>query len=345
MFVSIGKNNRNSPITINMVLITGATGFLGAHLTCLLLQKGQIVRALKRESSDMDQFSFVYKYYFGESPIKENLNLEWFLGDILDIPSMENALNGVNKVYHCAAMVSFSQKDAKMLEKVNIEGTANVANLCLSHGIEKLCYVSSTAALGRTGEGKEITEETDWVDSRQNTNYAISKYLAEMEVWRAYEEGLNVVIVNPSVILGVTGTAVGSASIIQKAKNGFPFYTRGQNGFVDVEDVSKIMFQLMESNIEGEQFLCVAENWTFEKLFKTAAKQKGLKVPKYRIRPWMAEIGWRVMGVFAFLLGAKPLITRETARSSQKKYTYSSKKVKDTLGFEFTPLEKTIGKV
>lgn len=328
-----------------MVLITGATGFLGAHLTCLLLKKGEHVRAIKRESSDMDQFNFIYKYYFGESPKEEINNFEWTIGDILNIPSLESAMEGIEKVYHCAAMVSFAQKDAKRMVKVNLEGTANVVNLCLANKVNKLCYVSSTAALGRTEDNNVISEETEWVDSKYNTNYAISKYLAEMEVWRAKEEGLNVVIVNPSVIVGVTGTAVGSASIVQKAKNGFPFYTKGQNGFVDVEDVSKIMYQLMESEISGEQFLCVSENWTFEKLFKTAAKQKGIKEPRFCIKPWIAEVGWRVMGIIAFLFGSKPLISRETARSSQKKYTYSNEKVKKILHFEFESLENTLKKV
>jgi len=328
-----------------MVLITGATGFLGAHLACLLLKEREKVRAIRRDSSSMDQFDFIYKYHFGESPKEEIKNFEWVVGDILNIPSMESALEGIEKVYHCAAMVSFLQKEEKQMVKINMEGTANVVNLCLTHNIKKLCYVSSTAALGRAEAGNVITEETDWVDSKYNSNYAISKYLAEMEVWRAAEEGLNVVIVNPSVILGVTGTAVGSASIVQKAKNGFPFYTKGQNGFVDVEDVSKIMYQLMESDVNGEQFLCVSENWTFEKLFKTTAKQKGIKAPKFCIKPWMAELGWRVVGVISFLLGAKPLITRETARSSQKKYAYSNEKVKKTLHFEFESLENTLKKV
>lgn len=327
-----------------MVLITGATGFLGAHLTCFLLSKGQKVRALQRANSSKEQFDYIAKYYFGEGNKLPLESLEWCQADVLQIPELEDAMQGVEKVYHCAAMVSFMQKDDKIMHKINVEGTANIVNLCLSNNIKKLCYVSSTAALGRTGEGKTITEETEWTDSKHNTNYAISKYLAEMEVWRGREEGLNVVVVNPSVILGVSGSPVGSASIVQKAKNGFPFYTKGQNGFVDVEDLTSIMYQLMESEISGEQFLCVGENWTFQKLFTEAAATRGLKPPKYLVSPWMAEIGWRVGGVFSFLFGIESLITRETARSSQKTFTYSNEKVKEKLGFEFTPLEKTIKK-
>ena len=235
------------PITINMVLITGATGFLGAHLSCLLLQKGEIVRALKRDSSSMDQFDFISTYYFKEEKEQFLKNLEWVNGDILDIPSLQEQFNGVHKVYHCAALVSFKEKDQKALTKVNVEGTANVVNMALTQGIKKLCYVSSTAAIGRTLSGQTINEETEWTDSKYNTNYAISKYLAEMEVWRAQEEGLNTVIVNPSVILGVTGVPVGSASIVKKAKNGFPFYTKGQNGRRRTFHVffGKVMFRMV----------------------------------------------------------------------------------------------------
>lgn len=327
-----------------MVLITGATGFLGAHLTCFLLKNGQKVRALQRENSSKEQFNYIANYYFSEGEKQLLDSIEWVIGDVLQIPELEHAMQGVDKIYHCAAMVSFKQKDAKIMHKINVEGTANVVNLALENKVSKLCYVSSTAALGRTGEGKTITEETEWTDSKYNSNYAITKYLAEMEVWRGKEEGLNVVVVNPSVILGVSGSPVGSASIVQKAKNGFPFYTQGQNGFVDVEDVVQIMYRLMESDIAGEQFLCVAENWTFEKLFKSAAATKGLKPPSIRIAPWMAEIGWRVSGVMSYITGLPSLITKETARSSQKTFTYSNEKIKRRLDYTFIPLEVTIKK-
>jgi dihydroflavonol-4-reductase len=326
-----------------MVLITGATGFLGAHLACLLLKKGQIVRALRRSTSSMDLFNLIYEYHFGQKPSK-NDGLEWVEGDILDIPSLERAIVGVDKLYHCAAQVSFNKKDRKSLMKVNVEGTANVVNVALSSNISKLCYASSTAAIGRSPENKHITEESDWTDSKLNTRYAISKYHAEMEVWRGIEEGLNAVIINPSVIVGISDGKNGAAKIFGNIKKGMKLYTEGVNGFVDVEDVSNCMINLMESDIQSEKFLCVGDNWSFKKLFSEVAKNFDMKAPSVNVKRWMGEIGWRLAGILAFITGNEPFVTRESARSSQNEFYYSSNKIINALNFQFTPLDKTVEK-
>lgn len=326
-----------------MVLITGATGFLGAHLTCLLLKKGEPVRALRRSSSSLTLFNLIYEYHFGNQRPEDN-NLQWVEGDILDIPSLEEAFKGVKNVYHCAAQVSFNKKDRKSLMKVNVEGTANVVNMSLSHNIDKLCYASSTAAIGRSIDNTHITEETDWVDSKLNTRYAISKYLAEMEVWRGSEEGLNTVIINPSVIIGVSDGKNGAAKFFSKVKNGMKLYTNGINGFVDVEDVANCMINLMKSGISSEKFLCVGDNWSFKDLFSSIASNFSLKSPNFHVKRWMGEIGWRLAGILSFITGKEPFVTRESARSSQNTFYYSSDKIKTALDFEFTPLEATIKK-
>lgn len=189
---------------------------LGSRLIYDLVRSGEEVRAIKRPTSDLATIKNIFNYY---SPSEKNLmeNLEWVEGDVTDMFSLLEAMKGITKVYHCAAMVSFNPKARDKMMKVNIEGTANIVNACLEKGIEKLCYASSVAAIGNpvlkkpgsenghAGPGRfveEITENTPWVASAKNSNYTISKYASEQEVWRGIEEGLNAVIVNPSIIIG-----------------------------------------------------------------------------------------------------------------------------------------------
>jgi dihydroflavonol-4-reductase len=166
-----------------LIVVSGATGFLGAHVVCRLLQKGQQVRALKRENSSLAEFNYIYSLLFNTQQALSNLT--WVNADVLDVPALEIALQGVTEVYHCAAMVSFSQKDKEQMMQINVQGTANMVNISLQCGVQKFAHISSIAALGREKSGIEVTEKTKWVNSKLNSNYAISKYKAEMGVWRA----------------------------------------------------------------------------------------------------------------------------------------------------------------
>ena len=184
-----------------MIVVTGGTGLVGAHLLYDLCKKHEHVRALKRQNSDLKQVKKTFFYYSHDA---ENLfqKIEWVNADVTDYFSLEDAFKDAKQVYHVAAMVSFHEKDNRKMMEINVKGTANVVNAALHHKIEKLCYVSSIAALGRPDANELATEETPWKDSDKSTAYSISKYKAELEVWRGIEEGLNAVIVNPSVILG-----------------------------------------------------------------------------------------------------------------------------------------------
>ncbi|PSL49360.1 nucleoside-diphosphate-sugar epimerase [Chitinophaga niastensis] len=316
-----------------MILVTGGTGFLGSYLIRSLVAAGKPVRALYRKQP---------------SPRLQDISdkIEWVPGDILDVCALEDAMVGITQVYHCAAVVSFQSGDKSSLLKVNAEGTANVVNMALDAGVKKLLHVSSVAAIGRAKENRPVNEDCEWEESKNNSQYSISKFQGEMEVWRGIAEGLDAVIVNPSIILGAGFWEEGSGTLLKNAWKEFPFYTQGVTGFVDVQDVIKAMIQLMDSDISGERFILSAGNWGYHQLFTEMAHALGKKPPHIAAKPWMAEAVWRMEKVKGLFTGRHPLITKETARSAQLKVYYENNKLLSALpGFGFRPLEDTIKEI
>ena len=325
-----------------MILITGASGELGAQVLFDLVKAGKKVRALRRNTTDLSHIRTVFHHY-SEEPERLFNEVEWVEGDLLDIFSLEDALEGIDEVYHCGAIVSFLKKDHQPMLRVNTQGTANLVNACLQKKIRKLCHVSSIAALGRPEiEEKVIDEELSWKTSRNNSVYAISKYGAEREVWRGVAEGLNAVIVNPGIILGIAKNQKGSSRLFITVRNGLMFYPPGMNGFVDVLDVSRAMIQLMESDIAGERFILTGVTLSYRELFSLIAEHFGRPAPRWKTNLLLTEIAWRAEGVRSAMIRKKPLITKETARTSRIRFYYSNEKIKKVLGFEFTPTKKTI---
>jgi nucleoside-diphosphate-sugar epimerase len=325
-----------------MILVTGGTGFLGAHLVYRLLQKEQKIRVLKRENSRFDLIRRVFQFY--EQTFDEYANLiEWVDGDLLDIFSLEDALDGISNIYHTAALVSFHRLDHANMKEVNIRGTANLVNVALDKKVSKFCHVSSIAALGRADNNKVIDENNVWKTSDKNSAYAVSKYGSEKEIWRGIQEGLHAFIVNPSIILGPGEINSGTGKLISTVLNGLKFYTTGINGFVDVRDVVRIMTDLMEKDTSGERFIVSAQNLNYRELFHTIAQNLGKQPPAYRATRWMGAITWRFEHLKGLLSGNKPLITRETAKTATNTYVYSNEKIKKTLDYEFIPVAKSIG--
>lgn len=313
-----------------MILVTGGTGFLGSHLLRKLVSAGEPVRALYR------------KQIPGQlNDIKDRI--EWVNGDVLDVCVLEDVMEGVDKVYHCAAVVSFHPSTQAQMMKVNVEGTANVVNMALDAGVKKLVHVSSVAAIGRAKADGVIDESCEWQESRNNSKYAVSKYQAEMEVWRGIAEGLPAAIVNPSIILGSGYWNDGSGMLVKNAWKEFPYYTQGINGFTDVNDVAEVMIRLMESDIQAQRFIVSADNWKYHDLFTEMAVQLDKRPPHIAVKPWMAAVLWRVEAVRSKITGKKALVTKETAHTAQLKVYYNSNKLLKALpGFEFTPLKETI---
>ena len=319
---------------MNKVLVTGGTGFIGAYIIKELVDKSYHVRAIRRSN----------KLPFFISPGILN-KVEWVTGDVLDVISLNEAMQGVDAVIHSAAVVSFDKKERAQMYNTNVDGTANVVNLSLENGIKKLVHISSISALGRTATGEKVNEEKKWLNSKLNSHYGISKNKAEMEVWRGMGEGLDAVIINPSTVLGFGNWHDSSCAIFKNSYKGFPWYTKGVNGFVAVEDVAKIAVLLMESNITEERFIINHENWEFKKLFDAIADGFGQKHPKWQATPFLSSIAWRMEKVKSFLKNAKPLLTKETARIAlSKTYWQNDKILKALPEFSFMALEPCITK-
>lgn len=315
-----------------MILVTGATGFLGAELILQLNQQSLKLRALRRQHSKIPR-------------ILEGIEgIEWFTADINDLATLEEAFEGITQVYHCAALVSFLPADKKRLLKVNIEGTSNVVNLCAAYNV-RLLHVSSVATLGDAKKGKQITEDDLWEYNKNAHTYAISKYGGEMEVWRSIAEGLNAVIVNPAVIIGASAGVEGSGAIFKLVKEGLPYYTRGVTGLVDVKDVAKSMVTLMNSDIHSERFTISAENYGYQQFLTAIAKGFGKKAPTIEAKKWMLSLAWRAAKLGSWLSGKPTGLTRDSARSSLNQSFYNNDKIKNTIGIEFKPLQQSIAEV
>ncbi|NIJ53523.1 NAD-dependent epimerase/dehydratase family protein [Dyadobacter arcticus] len=322
------------------VLITGATGLVGSAVARRFLSDNYEVLALYRRGADRSLLSDV------------DSRVNWVEGDIMDISSLENAMEGVDFVVHTAAVVSFIPKDRKIMYRVNVEGTANLVNVCLNYPVKKLCHVSSIAALGRPDSRKLIPGKTTmldesqrWEDSPENSEYAKTKHLAELEVWRGIAEGLNAVIVNPTLILGEGDWNKSSTQIFRYVYQEKPFFTEGIANYVDVRDVADIVFRLLHSEVSAERFLLNAGSISYKNLFSMIAVAMNKKKPWLRVGPGLAGIIWRVEALRTFLLGTKPLITKETAQSAARNISYRNDKIRNILNFEFQPLEKTVARV
>lgn len=325
--------NKNNLTDLNrkLVLITGATGLVGSHLLKALAAKGCSIRALYRTSVPQ---------YDGAGKI------EWVQGDILNIASLEEAMQGVQQVYHCAAIVSFDPSKKKLLNNTNIDGTANVVNACINTGVKKLLFVSSVSALGRIREDEPVIENMNWSKETSNSEYGKTKFYAEMEVWRGAGEGLNTVIVNPVIILGASDWNKGSAAIFKNAYKEFPWYTDGITGWVDVVDVVNVMILLMESDVSNERFILSAEDITYRELFNWIAGEFGKKEPVKKVTPFLAALVWRIEAVKAFFAGTAPLITKETAATAQAKVHFDNTKLLQHLPhFKYTPVKKSIARI
>ena len=310
-----------------MILVTGGSGLVGSELIYQLLEQGYTVKAIYNTTL----LSITDKNLI---PVKCN---------ILDSSTLGEVMEGVTMVYHCAAIVSFSPKNKAQLFKINIEGTANVVNAAVDAGVKKMVHVSSVSALGRIRENETVTEEMNWTEESSNSIYGKSKYLGEMEVWRGIGEGLEAVIVNPSLILGAGDWSKGSSEIFRTAYNEFPWYTDGVTGIVDVKDVVRAMILLMNSEIKNEKFILNAENLSYKEIFTKIANCFGKKPPYKKVTPIIASLVWRWEALKSMFTGKSPLITKETAKTALAKVYFDNSKILKALPeFTFTPIKETI---
>ena len=317
-----------------MILVTGATGFLGSEVCRQLISAGKnSIRCTKRASSVVPKLLL---------PFQNQIN--WVEADLLEIDVLNEALQGVTQVYHCAALVSFDHSLKKKLIQNNVEGTANLVNLCVEKGI-RLLHVSSIAAVGEAKPGELINENHYLEETPKDNAYAMSKYESEMEVWRGMAEGLDAVIVNPSLIIGKNAGTTGTGQIFETVRQGLKFYTSGSCGLVDVEDVAKTMILLMESTVSNQRFIINAENWGYKKLFEETANCFGVKPPTFEAKPWMLELAWRASALGTVFTGKKMGVDKISAQSASRIQDYDNGKVKAAIGFVFKPVRETIKEI
>ncbi|GAA3964258.1 NAD-dependent epimerase/dehydratase family protein [Mucilaginibacter dorajii] len=313
-----------------MILITGATGFLGAELAKLLVTMGNNIRCTKRTTSIIPVLLAPFK-----------AQIEWVDADLLDIFALENALEGITQVYHCAAWVSLKAADKEPMINTNVTGTANLVNLCIERGA-RMVHVSSIAAIGLAKPGELTTENHHLEESAENDGYAISKLESEMEVWRGIAEGLDAVIVNPSLIIGASAGKQGSGVFFETIRKGLKFYTIGSIGFVDVEDVAKCMIAVMNSDITAERYVISAENYNYKDITTEVANGFGIKPPAILAKSWVMEVAWRVAAFVGTITGKAPAIDKTSAQTASLNRDFDNSKIKDAIGIEFKPISKTI---
>lgn len=327
-----------------MDLITGATGIVGLHLLHAATVAGERVRALHRKNTDLSIVERVFRHY---SPDPKPLldRIEWVEGALDDVESLKDAMTGIDRVYHAAAMVSFAPADRKELFRVNTTGTANVVNAALITGVKRICHVSSTAAIGKAGPDVDRHEGLPWTSDRNTSPYAASKYAAELEIYRGIAEGLDAVIVNPCIIIGPGTPGRSTMTLIEKMRRGTRFFPPGSNAVVDARDVAACMRLLMHRNGNtGERYLLVGENVSYQQLFTEFARGFGNKPPSIPLSSAMLQIGWRLERLRTFF-GGKPFITRATAHTGIIQRRFSNAKVKAELGYEFRGVGEMVGNV
>ncbi len=323
-----------------MIFVTGGTGLIGAHLLLDLTKKGSRVKALHRKGSNLDEVKKIFSFYTDKSTELFS-RIDWIEGDMLDVILLAEAMQGVTEVYHCAALLSMDPADGEKMIHTNVTGTANIVNTALGQKVKKLCYVSSVATLG-VEKNNDISEETAWNHESNSSAYTISKFMAENEVWRAAEEGLPVVIVNPSIVIG-PGNWNRSSGLIFKASNrGLGWYSSGGMGYVDVRDVVKCMDLLMEKDIMGQRFILSSQNLLFKDFFALVNAALGKPAPNKKAGKLLLELAWRFSRLKSRFTGSAPMITRDIARYATKKLSYSNKKIKKTIEIDFIPVSRSV---
>jgi dihydroflavonol-4-reductase len=313
-----------------MIAITGANGLLGSYIVRALIDEQKEFIALKRHNSDVSLLADV------------NASIKWIEADVTDPVALEDAFENVTHVIHAAAMVSFNPRLTKKIVDVNVSGTRNVVNACLSTGVKKLIHISSVAALGRLKGQEEIDESHKWVDNPLNTTYAETKYLAELEVYRGHEEGLNTVLLNPSVILAAADWTKSSAKLFKYVWDQKKFFTDKDMNFVDARDVAKIVVRFLDTDANGERFILNAGSLNLRDFFTKVAARFSRKAPSIKINQWLLNALATAEAGRSWMTRTEPLITRETARLAGTYFVYNNKKIRKQLNFEFQSIDETI---
>lgn len=325
-----------------MNLVTGGTGLVGSHVAFYLAANQKPVRLMLRDTAGIKKIKKVFSYYH-ENPDALFSSVEVVVGDITDINSIGHAIHDVEHVYHCAGYVSFDSREKDKLELINTTGTKNMVNMALdSDSVKKFGFVSSVAAL-HCAEGKDEVDESCFLKPpKQSSHYARTKYAAEMEVWRGIHEGLDGIIINPTIILGPGNWEQGSASIFSNLYKGMRYYTPGSTGFVDVNDVARLFIQLLESDIANERFLINSENVGFKEVFQQIASEFNNQSASKVLPAWLGDLAWRGEKLMSSLTGKSVRITKDSMEAAFNKKNYVNEKVLNAVPCEFMKVKESI---
>jgi len=326
-----------------MILVTGGTGLVGSHLLLKLLETGNKVRATYRKGSDLKAVVKVFSYYHSTLEATSLYHqIEWIEADLTNIPDLTKAFQNITQVYHCAALISFNSSKSKELRKTNINGTANIVNLAIASKIEKLCYISSISTLDLEIGETQISENFTWYPEKYHSEYAISKHGAEIEVWRASQEGLPVIIINPGVIIGAGFWNDASGLLFTRIDKGLNYHFPKITGFVGVKDVVDLSLRAMNSEITNEQFIAVSENLSFKSVLNLVAQSISKSTPKRELKPWMVTVGWIFQSLGNTLFGTKKQLSSRDHKALFEASYYVNEKSKQKLNFEYTQIQKVI---
>ncbi len=325
-----------------MILITGGSGLVGAHLLLALNREiKEELRAIYRDENSLKKAKYIFSLYGKEAIFNQ---IEWFKADLLDIFSLDDAMQGVQKVIHCGAVVSFATKDAKWVKKVNIEGTANLVNACISANVKKIVYISSVAALGDAKNDECITEKHDWIKTKTTSTYSISKHYAENEIWRASAEGINVNVINPSTIIGPGDWNNGSPALFNRIYNGLKYYSTGSNGFISVNDVVKLIILLLQSDSNNQRYIANGENISFQTLFTQMAQALKVKPPQKKAPLFLGKFVLFFDTLKSKIFKTNAVLTKDSLRAAYGNKCYDNSKIKNTFDFEFEDLNLALQK-
>lgn len=313
-----------------MIFVTGASGLIGSFVCRKLVEKGYAVKALKRNTTDLSLVQ----------DIREQIN--WVDGDLLNVSEIGSYLKGVDKIIHCAAFISYDSRDEELMQQVNVEGTANLVNWAVQKKIGLFVHLSSVASIGKDKHSVISNEETQWTNDIKTSAYARSKHQAELEVWRAWAEGLNTIIINPSLVLGPGDWDRSSTQVFKYIEQENRFYTGGIVNYVDVRDVAEVTYRLLESGHYGERFIVNADSVSYKELFDTIATKMGKKAPQIQVKGPVIRMAIIIEKIRSRLSGNKPMVTDELEQVSKNRHIYANDKIKQAVGIEFRQLDETV---
>lgn len=318
------------------ILLTGASGLVGQHLLCKLSAEGYRIRALSLHGEPQKKFTSW-----------DTKRVEWVVADIQDFTQLPDVLSGIDLVIHTAAKVSYDPRERDAMLEVNVIGTENLVNAMLDRQIPRLIHFSSIAALGQPAPAELTREETPYEEKEQTTYYGKSKHLAELEVWRGMAEGLEVLVLNPGIILGEGDEERSSSNLFHIVRNEFPYYTSGSTGWVDVADLCEIVWRFLhQPQAWNQRYICVGQNASFREVFTQMANHMQVKPPHRYAGPLLTALVWRLYYVKCLLVGGQATITRETAASAHRQQAYDHSRLLGALpGFQFNTLENTLQRI